>query len=288
MDPPNTVNGVQVPIFILQERVDELKKLKLYPDDVWIVSYPKSGTTWTQQIVRLIRNNGKKSDKKISEEVPWPEATAGVGKMNIDAFCGAANVEDLPRPRAFKSHFPYNSMPCGPPHTTPCKYIYVARNMKDAIVSWYCYFKGTFFPNIEWDTFWEEMVDGNSLYGNHLDHVLEWWAHKGDENVLFLKYEDMRRDTSKAVSQIASFIGAQLSPDTISKIVDLVSFEKMKADDTTNYSWNTTSDKDTAPIFLRKGVIGDWKNFLTPEQSARMDAICEERLKDTGLQLDFE
>ena len=50
------------------------KDLKLYPDDVWIATYPKSGTTWVQQIVRLIRNGGRPDDVKISVAVPWPEA----------------------------------------------------------------------------------------------------------------------------------------------------------------------------------------------------------------------
>ena len=41
--PHNLVDGVMVPPFITQQRVDELKTLKLRPDDVFVVSYPKSG-----------------------------------------------------------------------------------------------------------------------------------------------------------------------------------------------------------------------------------------------------
>ena len=50
--PWHRVNGLLVPDFVNQENVDKLG-LELYPDDVWVVTYPKSGTTWTQQIVRL-------------------------------------------------------------------------------------------------------------------------------------------------------------------------------------------------------------------------------------------
>ena len=77
----HTVNGLLVPDFVKQENVDKLKDLELYPDDVWVVGYPKSGTTWTQQIVRLIRNNGVQDDVRISTAVPWPESSLYPVKM---------------------------------------------------------------------------------------------------------------------------------------------------------------------------------------------------------------
>lgn len=102
---------------MLPEELERLKKLQLYPDDVWIVTYPKSGTTWTQQIVKLIRNNGVPDDTVLTRSIPHPEIVKG---LNLDI-----KIDEMPRPRAFKSHFPYHMMLGGPPHTTPCKYIYV-------------------------------------------------------------------------------------------------------------------------------------------------------------------
>ena len=73
-------------------------------------------------------------------------------------------------------------------------------------------------------------------YGEYFDHLLSWWPHRDDENVLFMKYEDMKKDLSAAVSQVASFIGADISNDVIGKIADMTSFDKMKSDNTANYS----------------------------------------------------
>ena len=149
----NIVNGLPVPNIVVQKKVDQLKGMKLYPDDVWITSYNASGTTWMQQIVRLIHNNGEHDDRKLSSAVPWLEASQGAsfGGVSLDNFCPDADlgVEDMPRPRAFKSHFTYELLPCGPPNVTPCKYIYIARNPKDVMVSMFSKAKG--YPNFEWD-----------------------------------------------------------------------------------------------------------------------------------------
>ena len=83
-------------------------------------------------------------------------------------------------------------------------------------------------------------------------------------------------------------MSAYLSNDVISKIADLVSFEKMKKDNSANMSWNRLTTRGGEAKFMRKGTVGDWKNFLSPEESAQMDRICAERLGDTGLTFEFE
>ena len=186
-----------------------------------------------------------------------------------------------------KSHFPYDQFPCGLPHETPCKYIYMARNPKDVAASFYCLLKQAYFHDLEWDTFLKYQLEG-IYYGDYFNHVLGWWSHRNDKNILFLKYEDRVKDLSGQVEQIAAFMGAELSSDTISKIVKLARFEDMKKEDRVNNSWDKNYDKDGEPTFLRKGVVGDWKNFFTPEQSRQMDIQCAEKLKGTGLQLEFE
>ena len=62
----------------------------------------------------------------------------------------------------------------------------------------------------------------------------------------------------------------------------------MKLDKTANKSWTKVHRQEEVPSFLRKGVVGDWKNFLSPEQSAQIDSICAERLKDMGLEFEYE
>ena len=284
------IDGLSVPKFVVKEHIDKLKDFKLYEDDVWIVGYPRTGVTWAQHIVRMVHNGGEPDERKISDAVPWLEIAPSVGieKSTFEAFCPNLDPNELPRPRAFKSHFPYGRMVCGPPNTTPCKYIYTSRNPKDVFVSLYFMMKWAYRPQLEWDSFWDAYIAGNLYYGDYMDHLLSWWSHRNDDNVLFLKYEDMKKDLKQHISKIASFIGKELPDDKISAIADLASFEKMKKDDTVNYSWDEAHIRDGEPMFLRKGILGDWKTLLSEEQSAQMDAICDERLKDTGLEFEFQ
>ena len=128
-------------------------------------------------------------------------------------------------------------------------------------------------------------VSGDVDCGNYFNHLLSWLPHKDDKNVLFLKYEDMKRDLRGAVSQIAAFLEVKLTSDTIEKIAEATRFEQMKDDGTANYSWVKPFNREGVPKFMRKGVVGDWKDFLSTEQSSEMDTICA---KTHGLEFRYE
>jgi hypothetical protein len=270
------VNGLVVPKIVKQEVIDKLKDLPLRGDDVWIVTYPKAGTTWTQYIVHLIHNGGKDDGKKITDAVPWIET--GVHHSSVTA-------EDMIPPRAFKSHMPYDRMPCGLPNSTPCKYIYVARNPKDIATSFYYQYRACHSPDIEWKEFLENFLVGKISFGNYFDHLLSWWAHRDDDNVLFIKFEDLKRDPESMVAQIATFMGySHLSQEVIKIIAEKTDFDKMRDNEIVNYSWSSSRRDPQAPPFMRQGAVGDWKNQFSVEDSQRLDKIYQDRFSGTGLE----
>ena len=69
----NLVNGLPMNINIPENRLQVLADFPLRADDVFIVTYPKSGTTWTQQIVKLIKNNGVDDGVQLPSTIPWLE-----------------------------------------------------------------------------------------------------------------------------------------------------------------------------------------------------------------------
>ena len=282
-EPPKlkTFKGLLVPPFVSEEWMEELNSFELCSDDVWVVSYPKSGTTWVQQVVKLLRSGGKDDGRKITDVIPF------VDMVNKDPiFHYQVNLSELPFPRAFKSHFTYDLMPCGPPNTKPCKYIYIARNPKDVAVSLFHFLSANKVlpPDQNWSDFLSAFLTGGVGYGSWFDHVLGWWMHKDDPNVLFLKFEDMKTDLTTSIGTIAKFIGCTVSKERLEAIVQQSEFESMKSNPLVNYSWEPTHQ---ANPFMRKGMVGDWKNKFTDDQSAQFDTVYAKKMKDSGLVFDF-
>ena len=279
------LDGLLVPCFIDIEWIKSMKDMKLRPDDIWIVTFPKCGTTWTQQIVRLIVNRGKDNGVVIEEAVPWVE---GFSVLPNRGFKYYVDVDKMASPRAFKSHLPYEMMPCGLPSSTPGRYINVVRNPKDVAVSYFHHYNSyPYYPHYEWDNFIDLFIKGELEYGDFFDHILSWWAHRGDDNVLILKYEDMKKDLPSAVAKIAKFIGQDISKELVEEIAHRTTFESMKNDSTANYEQLRKFKVPTRTDFMRKGIVGDWKNYFTPEQAARLDAVYDEKMKGTGIDLEF-
>ena len=192
----------------------------------------------------------------------------------------------IKRPRAIKCHMPYNFMPCGPLKDTPGKYIYVARNPKDTAVSFfYHYFSLKSAENIDWPTFAPWFLSGQVYFGSQLDHVLGWWKHRDDDNVLFLKNEEMKKDIRSAVVHIASFIGKDLKEEEVDTVIKKSSFSSMKNNPTTNYEWTPKEMKHPEGThFMRKGVVGAWKDMFTPELSGQFEAFFTHKFNAAGLE----
>ncbi len=68
------IGDIRLPTTISANHVRKLQQdIFPRPSDVFVVSYPKSGTTWTQQIIKLIWNNGIEDGRDIDDVIPWIE-----------------------------------------------------------------------------------------------------------------------------------------------------------------------------------------------------------------------
>ena len=124
---------------------------------------------------------------------------------------------------------------------------------------------------------------------NHLDHVAGWW--KAQENykdhILYVKYEDMVRDPRSVLKQIASFLGKELNEDVMESIIQQSSFQSMQ----NNRKVNNASDPDndeSVSKFMRKGIVGDWKNYFDKNQMSEVEQEYEQKITTLGLILDRE
>jgi methylamine dehydrogenase accessory protein MauD len=240
------------------------------PDDIFIVTYPRSGTTWMQMILYQLTTKGNMDFPHITTVCPWFERSLKDGTA----------YDALPGPRVFKSHLTYRKIPKG-----PCKYIYIARDGKDVVVSYYHFytthmgFKGSF------NEFFERFLMGEVHYGSWFRHVRGWWDHRHDGTVLFLRYEDLATDVPGCLRRIAAFCGLEVAPERWPRILERCTFAFMKQHESQfDPLLAMLVEQGFQPhSFLRRGQAGAWRAQLSPLQVECFDKIWNRRLGHTGI-----
>ena len=195
----------------------------------------------------------------------------------------------LSPPQLFHTHFPFTSLP-QPVIDSQCRIVYICRNPKDVFVSFF-FFSQAKSPSLSIEEEFEQFCKGVCVCGPFRDHILGYWKASLDspKRVLFMKYEDLKRDSSFHVKELAEFIGCPFSPEEetqglVHEIIKLCSFENLsnlKANKIGALSVRDISIRNDT--FFRKGEFGDWKNHLTAEMADSLDRIIEEKFKGSGL-----
>ncbi|KTF89674.1 hypothetical protein cypCar_00007226 [Cyprinus carpio] len=166
------------------------------------------------------------------------------------------------------------------------KVIYVARNPKDVLVSYYHFHK---YANMletpkDFDTFFEKFMEGN-VFGNcWFEHVKSWFSHKDEMNFLYITYEDMIKDLRSVVERITSFLARNLTSQQLNDVIEHSTFKNMKNNPQANYQQiPVILLNHQLGSFLRKGTVGDWKNYFTVAQNERFDRVYQQKMKDVPL-----
>jgi Sulfotransferase domain len=242
---------------------------ELRPDDLFIVTYPRSGTTLLQMILYQALTDGSMDLEHISRFSPWFERCCSNG---ID-------MESFPSPRIFKSHLPYRVIPKG------ARYVYVTRNGMDVAASYFHFYQSHMGFRGSMAHFFHYFLRGKLHYGSWFEHVAGWQAHRDDRNILFLRYEDLIADRESAVRTIASFCGIELSPGRLERILERSSFEFMKQhEEKFDHGMEMLLERGVRrDSFLRKGAVGDWTQHFDVYDYARFHRELEKQLKSAGV-----
>ncbi|XP_066030178.1 sulfotransferase 1B1-like [Pocillopora verrucosa] len=251
------------------------------------VKQSQFGTTWVQEIVWQILNDGKISEERMESRHPFLEKNQLFDRPRDESDGQKVSVTSRPSPRLIRSHLPYHVIPMSKEESKRSKYIYVARNPRDVAVSYY-HFVLSFGPssyfNGTWEFFVKLFLEGKNSYGFWSDHVLPWWKHRDEPHVLFLKYEDLKKDLCGNVRMISEFLEKPLSDEMIRKITHQCTFAEMKK----NSNSYVISAYATKPNLLRKGQIGDWKSLFSEDLNKQFEETFLTKLNGTGLHFDTE
>ena len=236
------------------------------PTDVFIATYPKSGTTWLQQIVHVLRG-GDTEFEEICAVVPWFESAGDMG-IDLDG--------EQPGPlRAFKTHLAVPELPAGG------RCIYALRDPKDVAVSFFRFFEGWMFEpgSISLDTFVAEFLASGSRSGRYWDHLRSSWPELARPDVLPLCYEDMRADLDGTVRRVARFLGVA-DEAAVRRATTCAAFDYMAARPRQFDDHLLREARDAAcglppgeTTKVRTGRVGGHRDVLSPASAAVLDAI---------------
>ncbi|GMR46406.1 hypothetical protein PMAYCL1PPCAC_16601, partial [Pristionchus mayeri] len=255
-------------------------------DDIVIASYPKSGTTWVSEILSAIvhgEDTDALSSIMLEIRAPWLELDRSI--LPAGHFLNCPSAKFSKTKNVWITHLPLRHLPAS------IKLLYMARNPKDQAVSYYHFHKMTRYlgqqNDLAWDDFFSLFCSGALCWGDWFDHVLAYWKFaQANPNAKFIFYEDLKKDLLKGVTELEKFIDTHLTLERRSWVVEHCSFEAMKDNTMANRSLLPNFD-DKIGKFMRKGIVGDWKNCFTTTQSEAFDELYKKKFEGSGLHFTF-
>jgi hypothetical protein len=249
------------------------RNLAVYADDVFIVSYPRSGNTWTRFLVaNLIHPEVKATFLNIERLVPDSEAQS------------SRFLKRVARPRVIKSHQYFD-------HRYK-KVVYIVRDPRDIALSYYDFQRKyrqieDGYPLIRYVN---DFVSGRLIsadYGTWGANVASWISTRGtSSDFLLLRYEDMLNDTLSELRRLATFLEIKADQGWLEQIVENCSARHMRElEKTEGDRWVSTRNRRKDIPFVRAAASGGWRTSLPPESVAEIEAAWGDIMMNIGYPL---
>jgi len=252
------------------------------PDDIFICTPPKCGTTWTQAICALLVFGEVEHGQQTSSISPWVDAAFAP----IDVVL--PQIDALPHRRFIKTHTPLDGIPYYP----ECTYLVVIRDPRDA------FFSGKNHCDNMTD---EELAKsvfptGPDAFNNWLSRTHEdgtwdlqsltafvqffqsYWLYKHLPNVHMHHYSDMKLDLKGAISKMAQQTGVEVNGDMLDDFAEAASFGTMKqkamqfAPEAGTGMWKSETS------FFANGNSRQWESKLSASELTAFDVKLAELL----------
>jgi len=225
------------------------RNVAVWPDDTFLVSYPKSGNTWSRFLVANLLHPERAAEfASINDVIP-----------GIDVVSKTA-LGRMPRPRILKSHQYFD--PRYP------RVIYIVRDPRDVAVSQFHFHRKrrVVGDDCSMDTFVAGFVEPGaaSSYSSWGEHVGSWLAARcGQPRFLLLRYEDMIANTSRELAKIAGFLELSATPELLAQAVERSSADRMrKLEKAQAQTFASTRNTRQDIAFVRTAGSGGWRSEL--------------------------
>lgn len=248
------------------------RHLAVFPGDTFIVSYPRSGNTWTRFLLaNLLHPEEPATFLNIERMVPDAEAQS-------NRF-----LKKTPRPRYIKTHEYFD-------HRYP-SVIYVVRDPRDVAVSYYHFQRkyGHIGDGYPLEEYVQDFVDGtvSASWGSWGDNVGSWMgARSGSPRFLLIRYEDLISQLTTELERVCEFLGIKPEASLLSQTIERSSAQQMKEmEKKQGDQWVSTKGKRSDIPFVRSASSGGWKAVLKPESVAAIESVWGDLMLRLGYSL---
>lgn len=250
------IYGVKVVVKYLLGTDQAGRNFKVYPDDTFLVSYPRSGNTWTRFLIaNLVYSSENVSFLNIERLIPDTSSQSNRA------------LKRIPRPRIIKTHEYFD-------HRYP-KTIYIVRDPRDIALSYYDFQRKymQIDDNYALESYVDAFVSGrlsSADWGTWGENVASWIFTRGrQERFLLLRYEDMIKDTVSELGRIAGFLGVDPAPSRLQRAAELSSADRMRdLEKLEQHQWVATKNRRKDIPFVGTAKAGGWRASL-PESCVR-------------------
>jgi hypothetical protein len=245
---------------------------EVFDDDTFIVSFPKSGNTWTRFLIaNLLHPDEPANFGNIDRLVPESEELT------------RKQLARVARPRIMKSHEYFDAR--------FRKVIYIVRDPRDVAVSQFYFLRKRrrIGDDYSIEQFVTRFVAGETCdYGSWGANVASWLVtRQNSPSFLLLRYEDMAAQTGAELTRIASFLGVRATPDLVAQAVERSSADQMRKLEGANATASVTKNTRQDVPFVRSAKAGGWRTSLPKAAVAQLEAAWGRLMVYLGYELMF-
>lgn len=297
---------IRQPTMMLRDWTSDSRRwadVALRASDIVVATSPKCGTTWTQRIIGMLLS-ASPEPFPVQEDYPWVDMRVRPMETVLAALEQQAAKHGR---RSVKTHSPLGALPLH----DDVLYIHVARDARDACMSWHNHVSGyTMVARAMMDHFGtsDEMINApfpplredpgdffraflelpdyapftEFTIGSYAELGLSYWAQRHQPNFLMVHYNDLKADLDGEMRRIATFCGIDVAPEIWPSLVAAADFAAMKRDGAALLPSAAMAWEGGADRFLNKGTNQRWRDVLSDDDLAAYEA-AEARLMPPGL-----
>jgi len=249
------------------------RNLAVYSDDTFVVSYPRSGNTWTRFLIANLAFSSE-AVSFVNIERMFPDTSSQSNRA----------LKRTRRPRIIKSHQYFD--PRYP------KVLYLVRDPRDVVLSYYNFQRkyrqiADHYPLADYVDDFVNCRLISADWGSWGENVASWvYPRQNQSGFLLMRYEDIKDNTLQQLQEIVTFLGLEPTPERLKQAIEASSSERMRAMERTQSDhWIATKKHRKDIPFVGAATSGQWRSNLPEHLVSKIEATWGNLMLTLGYSL---